>query len=201
MTSHFGDVTGSATKVMLLGWTPKPMTDWWSHPIFSASGLWIFWSDLLATFWRGELKWLGRPLTAPIADLFCAITSLLLLGVSIAATFRREAQPSLQRQAIAVAACIFLASAVFLALLSVQFDFGHCINPSRAHPYFSQGRLMSSALIPFALVYVYGIVFLFRRIWAALPLIVLGGIILFVTISDILINRAMFLSEYNWFHR
>lgn len=201
MNSHFGDVTGSTTKVTLLGWTRKPMADWWSHPIFSARGLWTFWRDLLATFWRGELKWLSRPLNAPIADTICAISSLLFPLIALAATFRQRDQSLLQRQAIAVAALIFLACVSFFALLSVQFDFGRCINPSRAHPYFSSGRLLSGALIPFALVYVYAIAFGLRRISAALPLIVLAGLLLFVTVTDFLIVRVMFLSEYNWFHR
>jgi hypothetical protein len=88
----------------------------------------------------------------------------------------------------------------FLALLSIQFDFGNCINPSQAHPYFTSGRLLSGALIPFALFYVYGIAFLFRRINAALPLVVLGMIVVFVTASEIAINRVVFSSEHNWFH-
>src|SRR5207249_3350607 len=39
--SHFGDITGSTTRIALLGWTRKPFADWWHHPIFSAHGLWI----------------------------------------------------------------------------------------------------------------------------------------------------------------
>ena len=57
---------------------------------------------------------------------------------------------------------------VSLALLSIQFDFGNCINPSREHPYFTSGRLLSGALIPFAVVYVYGVSWVCRRINTAL---------------------------------
>jgi hypothetical protein len=39
---HFGDLTGSTAKVALLGWTRKPLGDWWRHPIFTMSGLWVF---------------------------------------------------------------------------------------------------------------------------------------------------------------
>jgi hypothetical protein len=88
-----------------------------------------------------------------------------------------------------------------LALLSIQFDFGNCINPSPLHPYFTSGRLLSGALIPFALCYVYGIDWLFRRINPVLPLLVLGVLLAFVTMSEIKINRAVFASEHNWFHR
>ncbi len=62
------------------------------------------------------------------------------------------------------------------------------------------GRLLSGALIPFALFYVYGIACLFRRINAALPIIVLAVIVVFVTTSEILINRVVFASKHNWFN-
>jgi hypothetical protein len=58
-----------------------------------------------------------------------------------------------------------------------------------------------AALIPFALLYVYGISSLLRRISAVLPLVVLAAIVTFVTTSEILINRVVFASEHNWFHR
>jgi hypothetical protein len=96
---------------------------------------------------------------------------------------------------------IFLAGVSFLALLSIQFDFGNCINPSRDHPYFTSGRLLSGALSPFVLVFVYAISWVFRRINTALPLIVLGLIVVFVTTSEILVNRVVFVSDHNWFHR
>jgi hypothetical protein len=88
-----------------------------------------------------------------------------------------------------------------MGLLSIQFDFGDCINPSRAHPYFTSGRLLSGALIPFALAYVYGMSNLLRRTGPAVSLIVLGLMLTFVTTSEIVINRVVFASEHNWFHR
>jgi hypothetical protein len=95
---------------------------------------------------------------------------------------------------------IFLLGVAFLALLSTQFDFGNCINPSREHPYFTSGRLLSGALIPFAIVYVYGVSWACRQINTALPLIVLGLVLVFVTTSAIFVNRVVFVSEHNWFH-
>jgi hypothetical protein len=86
-------------------------------------------------------------------------------------------------------------------LLSIQFDFGNCINPSREHPYFTSGRLLSGALIPFAVVYVDGVSWVCRRINTALALIVLGLIVVFVTTSEIFVIQPVFASEHNWFHR
>jgi hypothetical protein len=197
---HFGDLTGSAAKIVLLGWTRKPFGDWWQHPIFTAQGVWTFWSDLIASFWRGEVSWHGQPLRWRGADGLYVVSSLLLLAVAIAG-LRKEAGLSIfQRQAIGSAILIFTASVVFLALLSIQFDYGNCINPSREHPYFTSGRLLSGALIPFAVIYVYGVSCVFRRINAALPLLVLGLVVVFMMTSEILVDRVVFASDHNWFH-
>jgi hypothetical protein len=201
-TKHnFGGVTGSTTKIALLGWTRKPLADWWRHPIFTPRGLWVFWSDLLATFWRGEIKWLNEPLRSRIADGFYAISSLLFLCAALAGMQRRAALSAFQQQALAVAGLSFLASVVFFGLLSIQFDFGSCINPSREHPYFASGRLMSGALVPFALLYVYGLGRLCRSLGVGrLSLLVLTVIMALVTTSEIIVNRVAFASEHNWFH-
>ena len=197
---QFGDATGSTAKIALLGWTRKSFADWWQHPIFTPRGFWIFWSNLIASFWRGEVKWHGQVLRCPLVDGFYAISSLVLFLAALIGLRKSIGLSTFQRQAIAVAALSFIMSVGFLALLSIQFDFGNCINPSQAHPYFTSGRLLSGALIPFALFYVYGIAFLFCRINAALPLLALAVIVVFVTASEITINRVVFASEHNWFH-
>jgi len=198
---QFGDVTGSAAKIAFLDWTRKPFAAWWQHPIFTPRGFWTFWSDLIANFWRGEVSWHGHPVNWGFADGLFAVSSLILLASAIIGVARRAALSTFQQRAIGTAILMFLAGVAFLALLSIQFDFGSCVNPSQAHPYFTSGRLLSGALIPFALFYVYGIAFLLRRIKSALPLIILGVIVLFATASEIVINRVVFASEHNWFHR
>ena len=197
---HFGDLTGSTAKISLLGWTRKPFGDWWQHPIFTPRGIWIFWSDLIASFWRGEVSWHSQQLRWRWVDGFYAISSFLFVAAAIAGLRKQSGLSAFERQAIGSAVLIFVAGVVFLALLSIQFDFGNCINPSRAHPYFTSGRLLSGALIPFAVVYVYGVFWVCRRINTALPLIVLGLLVIFVTISEILVNRVVFVSAHNWFH-
>src|SRR6266481_2741893 len=140
-TKHeFGDLTGSTAKIALLGWTQKPFADWWQHPIFTPGGFWIFWSDLLASFWRGEVKWHGQMLRSPPADGFYAISSLALLVAALIGLRNGTELSRSQRQAISIAALSFIVSVGFLALLSIQFDFGTCINPSQARPYFTSGR-------------------------------------------------------------
>ena len=91
---------------------------------------------------------------------------------------------------------------LFLALLSIQFDFGESTGPTRIHPYFTAGRLLSGALIPFALMYVCGIAFVLRRAKrAVLPRSIILGFVAVTAVSEIAANRDVFASEHNWFHR
>jgi len=198
--SHFGDLTGSTGKIALLGWTRKPFGDWWHHPIFRPRGLWIFWSDLIASFLRGEISWHGLALRWRVADGFYAISTLVLVAAAILGLRKRAGLTAFQRQAIGSAILIFVAGIAFLGLLSIQFDFGNCINPSRAHPYFTSGRLLTGALIPFAIVYVYGEACVCGRFSARLSVVVLSCVAVFMVASEIWVNRVVFVSEHNWFH-
>ena len=146
-----------------------------------------------------------------MADGLYAVSSLVFIAGAVLGLRKRFALSVFQRQAIAVAILAVAAGVAFLGLLSIQFDFGSCVNPSRSHPYFTSGRLLSGAIIPFALSYVYGISCFcrlatsrFRQnrwIDAALPLVVLGAIVVFSQASEIFITHPVFASEHNWFHR
>ena len=145
--------------------------------------------------------WQNHELSSRIADEFYAISSLLLLCAAMTGIRRRAGLSTFQRQALLLMAFAFIAALTFLALLSVQFDFGNCVYPSRAYPYFTSGRLIIGALIPFALLYAYGVTRLLRRAGnASLPLVLLAIIMLSVSISDVLVNYEVFASEHNWFH-
>jgi len=208
---QFGDFTGSTAKIAFLDWTRKPFIEWWQHPIFKPRGVWVFWSDLIARFWRGEVEWHGGNFDWEIADRLFAVSSLAFIPAAILGLRKQFALSRFQRHAIAVALVTVAAGIAFLGLLSIQFDFGSCVNPSRLHPYFTSGRLLSGAIIPFALSYVYGISCLcrlatsrFRQtrwIGTAVPLVVLGAIVGFAQTSEILISHPVFASEHNWFHR
>jgi Predicted membrane protein (DUF2142) len=208
---QFGDITGSTAKIAFLDWTRKPFVEWWQHPIFKPRGLWVFCSDLIASFWCGEVEWHGVRLGWQIADRLYAVSSLVFIAAAILGLRKHFALSAFQRQAITVSIVTVAAGIAFLGLLSTQFDFGSCVHPSRSHPYFTSGRLLSGALIPFALVYVYGIdslcriaaPILPRMLWfdTAFPLLVIGAIVVFAEASEIVTNRPVFASEHNWFHR
>jgi hypothetical protein len=59
---------------------------------------------------------------------------------------------------------------------------------------------MTGALVPFALLYVYGLDRAFARFKSPWPAaLVLAGILFFVTVSEIDVNSPAFASAYNWF--
>jgi hypothetical protein len=201
MKTHFGDFTGATSKAQLLGWTTKQFSDWWSHPILTAAGIWTFLSELIASFWRGEFMWHARTIGYTPLDLFYVVSSIGLLFIAVISLARARAKNTGESQVrlLWITATCVIATILFLAFLSLQFDFGACINPSRERPYFFQGRLMLGALIPFATLYVYGLSRLLRND-SGLLLGTIGTIAITITVSDWLANRVAFTSAYNWFH-
>ena len=197
-----GQFTVSAGKTDRMGWTLKPLGDWWHHPIFTPAGLWTFWSEFSAKFWRGGFVWEGQPLASPTADAFYSLSSALFPALGVLSIRRRFAGTTdRQSRCLWIAFWGFVASVAFLALVSIAFAFGKWPAPSREHPYLTAGRLASGALIPFLLLYVRGMDWAlsgFRNEWA--QWLALAGIVLLVTISEISVNSVAFGSEYNWFH-
>jgi hypothetical protein len=94
---QLGDLTGSTAKIALLGWTRKPFATWWDHPIFTLRGFWIFWEDLVASFWHGEVKWQGQALRCPVADEFYAVSSVALLLAALMGLRKKSGLSTFQR--------------------------------------------------------------------------------------------------------
>ena len=198
--NHFGDLTGSAEKIQLLGWTLKPLGEWWHHPIFTPHGAWTFFSGLLATFWQGEFLWHGQPLVAPVVNMIYGMASIGFVAVALAVLIARSADANgSQRQALWLALAGFVATVAFLAFLSVIYDFHNCANPSRQHPYFTSGRLLLGALIPFLLLFEFGVDRVLSRFGNAVKFSTLAGMILFMLVSEIVADWPVFSSQYNWF--
>jgi len=196
-----GDITGAGEKMAALGWTHKPFADWWSHPIFTPGGFWTFWRGLMVTFWRGESIWRGLPMSRPAVDAFYCLSSTCLIGLGLASLVPRWANATrAQRQVLILCGASVGASVLFLGALSVVFDFGDCPYPSRGYPYFASGRLLSGALIPFLLLYLRGLDWALSRQSPRSKWLVLAGIILLMTISETVVTRPVFSSQYNWFH-
>jgi len=198
----FGDLTATASKIDFLGWTRKPMRNWWPHPIFTLNGMKEFWSELMASFWRGEFIWHGKRLAFQTSDAFYWISSTLALAVALISMFTRLSQlTAFQRESLCLAAASFAVLVLFVAVLSIAFDFGVCPYPSREHPYFTSGRLLSAAAIPFFLIYAAAFDFVLSRIPGEWPKsIVFAGLVLFIVGSQSALNRLAFSSRYNSFH-
>jgi hypothetical protein len=199
---YFGEITAARAKTELLGWTQKPLSDWWSHPIFTLHGAKEFWWELIASFWRGEFIWHGRRLAGSLSDAFYWISSALMLVAAVGELIRHRSTGELPGQFSLWAAIFsFLSLVAFLALLSIAFDFGECVYPSRAHPYFTSGRLISAAAIPFFLLYAYAIECLgnwTKRNWMRWA--ILGAVLLVVVVSQLDVNAPVFSSQFNFFH-
>jgi hypothetical protein len=87
-----------------------------------------------------------------------------------------------------------------LALISLIFDFHDFPYPSRSHPYFVSGRIMSGALLPFIFIYASALEIVAKclRKWIP-PAVVLACLMLFVTVSEIHVRSVVFSSPYNFF--
>jgi hypothetical protein len=197
---NFGDITGSAVKTGFLGWTIKPFSQWWHHPIFLPVGLWTYLSGQLGTLWQGEFWWHHQPMALPWTDVIYAILSLALIGAAVPALARRYSSDPSQRYVLRISLACFLAMLGFFAALSVIYDFHHCPYPSREYPYFTSGRLLLGALVPFLLLVVYGLDRLLSRFGNAAKFTVLIILILAMLMVEIATDRQVFSNDYNWFH-
>lgn len=193
---NFGDFTGSILKIQFLNWAHKPVAEWFHHPIFSPGGLWFFISKNLATFWQGEFLWHRQPLALPAVNLFYTVITLVALAFAVGGLFRLSSQ----RIALRFSSACVTAMFTFFALLSVKYDFQDCFYPSREHPFFVSGRLMLGALIPFLLLFAFGLDQLLKKFGNAAKFAALTALLLFMLAAEITIDWRIFPNEYNWFH-
>ncbi len=202
MKIAFGDFTGSAAKLRFITWTLKPFGEWWHHPIFTPEGLWTFCSQLAWTAWQGSIRWHGNLLVLPSVNaVYSVLTLALLIFALVHLALRRASAVGLQRDVLWFSFGCLAAGAAFLAFLSIIYDFGICMDPSREHPYFAEGRLMLGAMVPGLLLFLYGLDYVLpggkkSRAKAA----ALATIILFMLVSEIATDWTVFASQYNWYH-
>jgi hypothetical protein len=198
----FGDLSGARNKVEYLGWTMKPLIKMWDHPIFTPDGLFYFLSSLAKTFWRGELVWNLMPIASNGMDLFYWISTALFIIVSCIGLFLHWTTTDQRRRFVLIMSLLLLViSVLFLAVLSMLYDFGNCFYPSRELPFFVSGRLISGALLPFLLLYLDGLERIFSRFSnRMIPLVVVLLIAIIITYSEVSITSQVLSSPFNWFH-
>ena len=199
---HFGDLTATKSKIELLGWTRKPLSEWLPNPIFTIHGLREFWPELSASFWRGELVWQLQRMSSGAADAFYSLATAIVILAMLVLLLRRQSGTEDRQRILWLALLSFLSIVAFLVVLSISFDFGHCPYPSREHPYFTSGRLLNAAAVPFFLLFAYVIDRLSswrNREWLRWTL--LGATVLALIVSQVHANAPAFSSRYNFFHR
>ena len=156
----------------------------------------------MASFWRGEFIWHGQRLASAATDAFYWVSSTLAISLTVISLFSCHGQLNRrQREDLWLALLSFIVLVLFIILLSIGFDFGLCVYPSNEHPYFTSGRLLSAAAVPFFLFYSQALDCLFSRIprmW--LRVILFAGIVLFIMVSQAVVNWPALSSRYNFFH-
>jgi len=227
-----GDVTGSAAKVKLLGWSLKPFGAIFDHPLFTPGGAVTFWHETMTSFWRGEFVWGLERIASGGWDLLYSISSFVLPAAAVVAlvadrrrrasservalvagrrrrpgseraapVVNRRRRPGGEQAVLWLSLATFLLSLLFLAGLSLAYDFDGCFYPSRAHPFLTSGRLALAALLPFVALYLRGFEALLPGRRAALfRWTLLITMVAWMTASEIGLSRAALHSAYNWFH-
>jgi len=195
------DITGTAGKILHLGWKVKPFSEMLQHPLFTLPGLTHFISELVRTFWRGEFVWRLKLIALPVADNIYIATSCAFIALSFFWTLTQKGNDEqASRQIIGTSLFMLVLSVLLLAILSIMYDFGACWYPSRSQPYFTSGRLILGALIPFVILYVNGVRYLLIRFQRKYFLIAVMLIGLVTLVSEIVATSQVFYSDYNWFH-
>ncbi len=198
---HFGDATGSALKTHFLGWSVKPIGQWWYHPIFTPHGLWIYLSGQMGTFWQGELWWHGPRLCLPGTDMIYTVLSIVLVAAAVPALWPGSESATPERaRALQFGLACFVAGLAFFGLMSIVYDYHGFHNPSREHPYFEAGRMILGALIPFLMLFLCGLDRLLNRFGNAVKFATLIAMISAMLALEMTTNWPVFGSVYNWFH-
>ncbi len=186
-------------KAAALGWGYRPLAELSEHPILTVRGAWAFLSQLLVTFWRGEVSWHGVPLALSGMDALYGTASLLLLGAAAIRLFR-EPRPT-PRRAVLACLAVFGAGVFMLAGFSMAFTFGDSGYPSRTSPFFWSGRLIGAALLPFAAVFVYGLeAVLARTTLRGHESLVVLNLAVLATVTELMLSFEAIGSLYNGFH-
>jgi len=197
----FGDLTGSKAKIEALHWTVKPVAAIFQHPIFSWSGASDFLTELMRSFWRGEYVWHGQSMSLAAADwLYITTSCLLLAAFTVQFLVGWNAGWSLERFSDFLALFLVVSSVLFMVAISLAFDFHDCFYPSRLHPYFVSGRIISGTILPFSIIYVRGLEFVLKpiRAWVH-PAVGLALLMLTITASELIVRSPAFTSPFNFF--
>ncbi|MCE5341467.1 MAG: DUF2142 domain-containing protein [Planctomycetaceae bacterium] len=196
----FGDLAGIRYKAKYWGWTPKPFNQLWNHPFFLDDGISQFFTSLIETFWRGELAWHWNCISSNIADQFYIKSSIIFTAIFLFIYIYNYKKNTATYHIVMGLSFLVIAAAIFLqAFASILYDYHNCLSPSRDRPYFVAGRVISSVLVPFLLIYIDGIWKLFGKLGSKAVMLMIALMVITITISEFWLTRHVFTSPYNWF--
>lgn len=196
-----GDLTAAAEKARFLTWTPKPLSQYLDHPIFTPGGFAYFWRELISSFWRGEFCWYRDTMAFKPVDILYVVTSTLFGLCFVIAAIKGARNRTIDPFDTTLCLAPIILSIGLMIYLSISYDFGTCFYPSRALPYFISGRLILCMLVPFLVIFLHGLESLMQWIRldrARWPILI--GFIVIMTISEIILSAKAFNSAFNWFH-
>jgi sterol desaturase/sphingolipid hydroxylase (fatty acid hydroxylase superfamily) len=92
--------------------------------------LFFFLTTLTTTFWRGELVWHAKPVESQGADIFYVIsTGVFILASGLGLVMSRGRGDKRHRFVLGISFGVLVVSVLFLAVLSMLFDFHDCWAP------------------------------------------------------------------------
>jgi hypothetical protein len=198
-----GDLTAGVDKARWLGWTMKPLSQFLNHPILTADGAGHFFATLTKTAWRGEFVWLNKVVAFQWMDTFYVLLTATCVIASVAGfVLGKRSQRKEYRLMLILSFMTVGISVLLLVVLSMMFDFGYCVNPSRVSPYFVSARLVSCGLVPLLFICIDGLQWVCQIMFRgrASVLVVTVGIVVVMTWSEVMMSLPAFASQYNWFH-
>jgi hypothetical protein len=195
-----GDPTGTDAKIRHLGWQAKQLGELLEHPLFSLSGQGEFWGYLVSSFYNGDMSWHAQWVKFDLSEMFFLVSLIALpAAVGVALLWRRPRDAPRNRFPALLASMLVASFVLVLMALSLRFDFGACVFPSREFPYMASGRLIAGALIPFLALYASAVEVIVGHRKPLFVLAIAVSVLMMVVPQAILL-RLVLQSRYNWFH-
>ncbi|MCA8943064.1 MAG: DUF2142 domain-containing protein [Planctomycetes bacterium] len=195
-----GHLTPSFHKCEVLGITPKhSIAAWFDHPIYTWDGFRWFWGRLIDHFWRGEIEWHGKVMSIGWIDTLLAWSTPILCGVAILATLRRRRDRLPDGTVLGTCIAILVGFAI-MVLISVAFDFGPNMYPSREEPYLVTGRVHNGMIVLIGLLYLDGLDRVTRRFGRIAPWVALAALAVTLLAYEVIVTIPVVRSPHNFWH-
>jgi hypothetical protein len=149
-------------KVKVLGWTAKEVENYFPHVITSIGGMSNFFTKTWQSWWLGESLWEGTDIYSSFSTYYVTIITTLLLLVFAVRSYYLSNYHGLLNNIRRISWFSYIGYFLLFAFLSVRYDFGNCVYPSKAFPIFVSGRLMLGMLFPFLFSFVDSVSGFFR---------------------------------------